>query len=184
MFVYSILRTPFPANGTLLTTFCSGTTKMGRYANGSGGSYDQAIQTNSVECGYDPVLQGGGGQLRINVAWTGATDVDLHVTAPDGYQYGYSYAGGGNGAWDHDSTSAGQENVAWNPTCPNGNYTVRLINFSGRDAGSIAVTVILQGVSRAVSMTGLLPLTARASSTKNVSFGVLNGSFSPTPTLV
>ena len=39
-------------SGTLLTTYCSGTTKIGRYADGSGGTYDQAIEYDSVDCGY------------------------------------------------------------------------------------------------------------------------------------
>lgn len=42
----------YPAAGTLLSTFCSGTTKYGSYADGSGGSYNQVIQANSTECGY------------------------------------------------------------------------------------------------------------------------------------
>ena len=43
--------TQIPA-GTLLSTYCSGTTKIGRYADGSGGTYDQAIEYDSVDCGY------------------------------------------------------------------------------------------------------------------------------------
>ena len=44
--------TTFTPSGTLLTTYCSGTTKIGRYADGSGGTYDQAIEYDSVDCGY------------------------------------------------------------------------------------------------------------------------------------
>lgn len=172
---------PPPAYGTLLSTYCSGTTKMGRYADGNGGTYDAVIETNSTACGYDPNLQGGGGQLRINTAWNGGADVDVHVVAPDGYQYGYSYSGGGNGAWDHDSTSAGQENVAWSPTCPNGNYWMELINWRGDDPGTITVTIILNGVTRTVDMTGTLPLAARATSTVRIYFSVSNGVFSVNP---
>lgn len=42
------------ARGTLISTYCSGTTKMGKYADGVGGTYDQTIQTNSTDCGYVP----------------------------------------------------------------------------------------------------------------------------------
>jgi len=46
--------TQIPA-GTLLSTYCDGTTKMGTYADGGGGSYTNAIEFNSVDCGYvDP----------------------------------------------------------------------------------------------------------------------------------
>lgn len=173
-----------PASGTLLSTYCSGTTKMGRYANGSGGTYDQTIETNSRDCGYVPGLEGGGGALRVNVAWTGACDIDIIVSSPDGYKYGFGQTGGGTGAWDHDSTQAGQENVAWNPTAPNGTYTVQLINYRGDEPGQITVTIILNGVTRTVNMTGYLPLSARATSTKNVQFAISNGTFTQNPTLV
>ena len=43
--------TQIPA-GTLLSTYCDGTTKMGTYADGGGGSYTNAIEFNSVDCGY------------------------------------------------------------------------------------------------------------------------------------
>lgn len=43
-----------PAAGTLLSTFCSSTTKYGTYADGSGGTYNQVIASNSTECGYVP----------------------------------------------------------------------------------------------------------------------------------
>ncbi len=42
----------FPANGTLLNTFCTGKNKMGRYADGVGGVYIDTIEVNSVDCGY------------------------------------------------------------------------------------------------------------------------------------
>jgi hypothetical protein len=41
-----------PAAGTYLSQYCSGTTLVYRYANGSGGYYDQNYQTNSASCGY------------------------------------------------------------------------------------------------------------------------------------
>ena len=41
-----------PPNGTLLNTFCTGTTQMGRYADGNGGTYNDTIEVNSTACGY------------------------------------------------------------------------------------------------------------------------------------
>ena len=42
----------YPANGTLLNTYCSGTTQMGQYADGVGGTYNDTIAVNSAACGY------------------------------------------------------------------------------------------------------------------------------------
>lgn len=175
---------PPPTSGTLLSTYCSGTTKMGRYADGNGGTYDATIQTNSTDCGYDPNLQGGGGTLRINSQWTGDADIDIHVTAPDGYQYGYSYQGGGNGVWDHDSTTAGQENVAWNPTAPNGTYTVELTNYNGNDPATVTLTIILNGVTRTVDMSPYAVDSPRTAFSRYVQFTIFNGSFTSPPHLV
>jgi hypothetical protein len=43
-----------PARGILLSTYCSGTTKMGVYTDGLGSTYNQLIQINSTDCGYIP----------------------------------------------------------------------------------------------------------------------------------
>ena len=43
-----------PPAGTLLGTSCDGTTLMGSYADGVGGSYLSMIETNSTDCGYTP----------------------------------------------------------------------------------------------------------------------------------
>jgi hypothetical protein len=43
-----------PAAGTLLSEYCVGYTRYGQYANGSGGSYHQVIQSNAPSCGYTP----------------------------------------------------------------------------------------------------------------------------------
>lgn len=49
-----------PANGTYLSSFCSGYNKYDRYANGSGGSYDVHVESNSPYCGWvNPVDQAG-----------------------------------------------------------------------------------------------------------------------------
>jgi hypothetical protein len=52
----------YPTAGTLLSTMCKGYDQYGLYANGSGGSVEQLIQTNSPTCGYvEPSPAGGGG---------------------------------------------------------------------------------------------------------------------------
>lgn len=44
----------YPPRGTLVSTYCQGTTKMGTYHDGTGGTYNAVISTNSVDCGYVP----------------------------------------------------------------------------------------------------------------------------------
>jgi hypothetical protein len=44
--------TPCPSNGTFITSYCSGVDLYGTYANGSCGTYDALITSNSGECGY------------------------------------------------------------------------------------------------------------------------------------
>lgn len=43
-----------PPAGTLLSTYCSGFDLYGTYANGSGGSYNSLIESNSASCGWYP----------------------------------------------------------------------------------------------------------------------------------
>lgn len=162
---------PYPAYGTPTGyQYCEGTTLMGRYANGNGGTFDAVIEYDSSSCGYTPPLQGGSGVLRVNVQWDGACDVDLDLQSPEGYHYGYGHSGGGTGLWDYDSVTAGQENVFFDPSAPNGNYVLTLVNWSGTDAGTITVTVVANGVTSNVDMTGQLPLTARGRSFTSVYF--------------
>ena len=54
----------YPAKGILLSTLCKGYDQYGKYADGSGGSYEELIETNSSNCGYTPPPPpppGGGG---------------------------------------------------------------------------------------------------------------------------
>lgn len=44
----------YPVKGILLSTLCKGFDQYGKYADGSGGSYETLIQTNSSNCGYTP----------------------------------------------------------------------------------------------------------------------------------
>lgn len=51
----------YPAKGILLSTLCKGYDQYGKYADGSGGSYESLIETNSSNCGYTPPPPSGGG---------------------------------------------------------------------------------------------------------------------------
>ena len=51
----------YPAKGVLLSTLCKGYDQYGKYADGSGGSYEQLITANSSNCGYTPPPPPGGG---------------------------------------------------------------------------------------------------------------------------
>lgn len=57
----SNLGIKYPAKGVLLSTLCKGYDQYGKYADGSGGSYEQLIETNSPNCGYTTPPAGGGG---------------------------------------------------------------------------------------------------------------------------
>jgi len=56
------IETPPPAPvydpaGTFLGDFCQGFDLVGTYADGSGGTYTQTIESNSASCGYEPPCQ-------------------------------------------------------------------------------------------------------------------------------
>jgi hypothetical protein len=44
----------YPVKGLLLSTLCRGFDQYGKYADGSGGSYELLIESNSSNCGYIP----------------------------------------------------------------------------------------------------------------------------------
>ena len=59
----SFVEPTYPAKGTLLKTLCKGYDRYGVYADGSGGTYEELIETNSTICGYvapPPPNDGGG----------------------------------------------------------------------------------------------------------------------------
>ncbi len=82
----------YPANGTLASTFCTGMDKWGKYNDGVGGTYDQLIQVNHVDCGYvapapTPV---GANTATVNLNDSTATADLLQTTATTGEdQKGY-----------------------------------------------------------------------------------------------
>jgi hypothetical protein len=48
---YAELCNAYPPSGTFLSSYCSGTNLVYRYANGSGGYYDQVYRYDAEECG-------------------------------------------------------------------------------------------------------------------------------------
>ena len=56
----SNLGITYPAKGVLLSTLCKGYDQYGKYADGSGGSYESLIASNSPTCGYVSPSGGGG----------------------------------------------------------------------------------------------------------------------------
>lgn len=64
----------YPA-GTLLSFYCVGYNKHGIFADGNGGTYDQLIQTDSPDCGYDPsnniylIIDGGDASTDYIESW-------------------------------------------------------------------------------------------------------------------
>lgn len=69
----------YPVKGLLLSTLCKGYDQYGKYADGSGGSYEQLIASNSSTCGYTPPPPpppGGGG--------SGGSSAGGGTTSPDG----------------------------------------------------------------------------------------------------
>ena len=56
----SNLGITYPAKGVLLSTLCKGYDQYGKYADGSGGSYESLIVSNSPTCGYVSPSGGGG----------------------------------------------------------------------------------------------------------------------------
>ena len=74
----SNLGIKYPAKGVLLSTLCKGYDQYGKYADGSGGSYEQLIASNSSNCGYTPPPPPGGG------SGGGSTGGGGGSTNPDG----------------------------------------------------------------------------------------------------
>jgi hypothetical protein len=59
-----------PAVGTLLSTYCVGTTQWGIYSGGYGPDTYAIIQTNSISCGYTPPPPAAGTVLSSNCSGT------------------------------------------------------------------------------------------------------------------
>ena len=130
-----------PAYGTLLSTYCSGVDKYGTYADGSGGTYNALIQSNSVDCGYvapstynvtlnttsngsisfasghGPTHGGGfysGDSTTINAS--PATNYQLNATTPWSYSGGVSNPSTNNNSFTFTVTNNASVNANFVPT--------------------------------------------------------------------
>jgi hypothetical protein len=152
---------PLPTGSTLenvvvsLSPNVNGTQLHLRYAlegaNGIGPYFDQSLR----------VIHAGHGDFKASVAWTGASDVDLHVFDPNGEHifYGNRTATTG-GNLDIDSNPAcsidntNNENIFWPlNSAPRGQYRVELHYYAdcGVARSDWVVTVLLKGQAPAIT---------------------------------
>lgn len=77
---YTNFRVESIAAGTVLSYYCSGTTRMAIVADGNGGTTNQVIQTNSSQCGYVPPNNPPAGTILA----THCVGVDKYNTVANG----------------------------------------------------------------------------------------------------
>ena len=136
---FTTLSTP---NGTLLSTYCSGTTKYGVYSNGSCGTYDQIIETNSTDCGYvppqlpdlnDPQFQGantGTESITADYYNPNNTNADLTVYLVEGFSFVDSASTG--------VSAFGTSSVSFQQLTPSTTYTLEaFLSQSGYDSSGV-----------------------------------------------
>jgi uncharacterized protein YaiE (UPF0345 family) len=145
---YEISGLPSGTSAQIVVTFAqnaSGAFTMG-VAAGAGTGFGTA-QTFPVA-----MTVVGTGAIQVNVSWTTAADVDLHVVDPSGEEiyYGHrSSASGGQLDLDSNAACGGNdtraENITW-PTsgAPRGTYIVRVDYWSACGASSTPYTVTAQ----------------------------------------
>lgn len=154
---------PLPTSSTLenvvisLSPDVNGSQLRLRYAlegaSGIGPYFEQTLR----------IIRAGNGDVQASVAWTGASDVDLHVFDPNGEHvyYGNRNATTG-GRLDIDSNAActidntNVENIFWPlNAAPAGQYRVELHYYDdcGVPRSDWVVTVLLRGQAPAI-MTG------------------------------
>ncbi len=152
---------PLPASSALenvvfsLSPNVNGSQLRLRYAlegaNGIGPYFEQTLR----------IIRAGNGDVQASVAWTGASDVDLHVFDPNGEHVYYGNRNGTTGGrLDIDSNAAcnvdntNNENIFWPlNTAPAGQYRVELHYWSdcGIPRSDWVVTVLLKGQTPAVT---------------------------------
>ncbi len=126
-----------------------GATLQLRYATGAG------IDLSDWASQIMRLIRVGTGDVQVSVAWTGATDVDLHVLDPTGFEvyFGDRVAPTG-GRLDLDSNAAcsidnvNNENIVWpSNSAPSGSYTVVVDYWSDcqQPRSDYVVTVQVRG---------------------------------------
>lgn len=146
---------PLPSGSTLenvvvsLSPAINGSQVRLRYslegANGVGPTFDQTLR----------VIRAGNGDFQASVAWTGASDVDLHVFDPNGEHVFYADRDASTGGrLDIDSNAACRidntnvENIFWPlNAAPAGPYRVELHYYDDCEVARSdwVVTVLLKG---------------------------------------
>lgn len=123
--------------------------------------------TSPEDCGDDQTCyQGvcvGTGNVRISLAWSVVTDLDLHVRVPNGDWISYQMAITSYGQLDVDDCVSGQcldpdgihvENVFLDGNAPRGTYGIMIANFDGRREADYTLEVAGEATA---SFTGYLP---------------------------
>ncbi len=120
-------------------------------ANGVGPQFEQTLR----------IVHAGSGDFQASVAWTGASDLDLHVFDPSGEEVAYTNpTGASGGTLDIDSNAACQidntnvENIFWPLNrAPTGQYRVELNYYDDCNVARSdwVVTVLRRGQAPAVT---------------------------------
>lgn len=97
------------------------------------------------------VLRLGTGALQISLAWTTATDQDLHVIDPTGTEISWENpTSRSGGQLDRDDIDGyGPENIYWSENAPDGTYSVSVVDYQNtRTPNPFYVTVNSPGKSK------------------------------------
>ncbi|MEQ9440294.1 MAG: hypothetical protein RIG62_14665 [Cyclobacteriaceae bacterium] len=102
-------------------------------------------------------LQYGGGDVQITLTWDNTSDMDLHVTEPNGERIYYDYPTSSSGGMlDVDDIDGyGPENIFWSQgQSPQGIYQVEVNHYEGESAANF--TVLVQSLGETRQYTGNL----------------------------
>ena len=102
------------------------------------------------------VLQLGTGSLQISLSWNTATDQDLHVIDPDGFEIYYvTDESPSGGVLDRDDTNGfGPENIYWKENAPDGEFKVSVNDYENTSTpNTVYVTVSTKDRSKQFTAT-------------------------------
>ena len=79
------------------------------------------------------VLRLGTGSLQVSLSWDTETDQDLYVVDPNGEEISYTTTfSSSGGQLDRDDTDGyGPENIYWEESAPDGDYSVSVNDYTG-----------------------------------------------------
>ena len=177
-----------PAYGTLVYYYCSGYDKWGTYNNGSGGTYNAIVESNSAYCGYVPPPAYGTVISQGCVA---------NGVSP--YTYRIVRANGSGGTYNDDtnnSTSCGYVPPPTLSISASGNTTYIIVSWSSTNATTVTWSGYVSGTAPNGSQTfqgggtepnggfknGSVSITATAtgsggSTSKTLNIGPITGGF-------